>query len=94
MVLFPSGYKNFYENPEKDAEHSLLVLKSIIMHKTLLFVGAGMGDYQINSIFKEVKKLQGEYNQKHYIVSETMKQSKGTLKKNISFPIVQVVGFF
>ncbi|KOY87810.1 hypothetical protein AD998_18215 [bacterium 336/3] len=69
MVLFPSNYKNLYENQDRDAEHSLLVLKNIIINKTILFIGVGMGDFQINNIFKEVKRLQREYNQKHFIIT-------------------------
>ncbi len=69
MVLFPSNYKNLYENTEKDAEHSLLVLKNIIFNKSILFIGVGRGDFQINHIFKEIKKLQGEYNQKHFMIT-------------------------
>lgn len=69
MVLFPSNYKNLYENSETDAEHSLLVLKNLIFNKTILFIGVGMGDFQINNIFKEVQKLQREFNQKHFIIT-------------------------
>ena len=69
MILFPSNYRNLYENKERDAEHSLLVLKNIIMNKNILFIGTGMGDFQINNIFSEVKRLQSEYNQKHFIIT-------------------------
>ena len=69
MVLFPSNYKDLYENTNKDAEHALLVLRNIVLNKSLLFVGTGMGDFQINNIFEEVKVLQGQYNQKHFILT-------------------------
>jgi tetratricopeptide (TPR) repeat protein len=69
MVLFPSNYKNLYENSERDAEHSILVLKNIIVNKTILFIGVGLGDFQINNIFKEVKKILGDYNQRHFILT-------------------------
>jgi len=69
MVLFPSNYKHLYENSAKDAEHSLLVLKNIIYNNAILFIGTGMGDFQINNIFKAIKELQGEYNQQHFIIS-------------------------
>ncbi|MCR9067060.1 MAG: tetratricopeptide repeat protein, partial [Cytophagales bacterium] len=69
MVLFPTNYDNLYANPEPDAEHSLLVLKNIILNKSILFIGTGMGDFQINSIFQEIKKLQGTYNQEHFILT-------------------------
>ncbi len=69
MVLFPTDYEALYNTAERDPEHSLLVLKNIIHNNTLLFIGAGMGDFQINNIFKEVERLQGQYNQKHYIIT-------------------------
>lgn len=71
MVLFPSDYDALYNNPNKDAEHALLVLKNIIVNKTVLFIGCGMGDFQINSLFAEIKRLKGPYNQKHFIISKT-----------------------
>ena len=69
MVLFPSNYKALYGNTNKDAEHALLVLRNIVLNKSLLFIGTGMGDFQISSIFKEIKNLQGQYNQKHFIIT-------------------------
>ncbi|MBT1711776.1 tetratricopeptide repeat protein [Fulvivirgaceae bacterium PWU5] len=71
MVLFPSAYQNLYKNPTRDAEHSILVLKNIILNKSILFIGAGMGDFQINNLFEEIRKLQGDYNQKHFIITKT-----------------------
>ena len=70
MVLFPSKYKSLYKNKKnRDSLHTLSVFKNIIYNKTILFIGFGMGDYQINTIFKEIKTLQGEYNQDHYIIT-------------------------
>ena len=70
MVLFPSDYDALYDNENnKDAEHSLLVLRNILQNNTLLIVGAGMGDHQINTIFKELKRIQGDYAQKHFITT-------------------------
>ncbi|MCC7454401.1 MAG: SIR2 family protein [Crocinitomix sp.] len=77
MVLFPSNYKSLYENKERDAQQTLLVLNSLVLNKTVLFVGVGMGDFQINNIFKNVQFLQGEFNQKHFVV--TNKQIDSTL---------------
>lgn len=71
MVLFPTNYHNLYKSPSREAEHSILVLKNIILNKSILFVGTGMGDFQINHLFGEIKNLQGEYNQKHYIITKT-----------------------
>jgi len=69
MVLFPSDYKDLYENKDQDAEHSLLVLKNIILNRTILFIGTGMGDFQINYLFAEIKRLQNKYNQNHFIIT-------------------------
>ena len=69
MVLYPTNYDDLYKNPADDAEHSLLVLKNIIHNNSILFIGTGMGDFQINNLFQEVKKLQGQYNQKHFIIT-------------------------
>lgn len=70
MVLYPSGYEALYQNKERDAEHSILVLRNIIFNKSILFIGAGMGDFQINNLFSEIKSLQGDYNQKHFIITK------------------------
>jgi tetratricopeptide (TPR) repeat protein len=69
MVLFPTNYNDLYNNSNRDAEHSLLVLRNIILNKSILFIGAGMGDFQINNIFTEIKNLQGDYNQQHFIIT-------------------------
>ena len=62
MVIFPTNYDALYNNPtNKDAEHSLLVLNSIIAQYSLLIVGAGMGDHQINTLFRELKNIEGGY---------------------------------
>ncbi len=76
MVLFPADYKNLYDNKREEAEHPIWVLKNIIFNKTILFVGAGMGDYQINTIFEEIKRIQGPYNQRHFIISKNLLDSK------------------
>lgn len=79
MVLFPANYNALYQNPHRDAEHSLLVLKNIVLNNSILFVGTGMGDFQINNLFREIKKMQGEYNQKHFIITNK------TLDSSLSF---------
>ncbi len=69
MIIFNSDYKELYENQDKSAEHALLVLRNIVHNKSILFLGTGMRDFQINTIFSEIKKLQGVYNQKHFIIT-------------------------
>jgi len=70
MVLFPSQYDDLYNNPDVTAEHTLSTLKNIIYNKSVLFIGYGMGDFQINNIFSKIKKIQGVYNQTHFIVTK------------------------
>ena len=75
MVLFPSNYEALYQTETRDAQHSLAVLKNIVVNKSILFIGAGMGDFQINNIFKEIERLQGDYNQAHFIVTNKVLDS-------------------
>ena len=69
MVLFPSDYDNLYKSEGREAEHTLYALRNLIFNKTFLFIGTGLGDPQINGIFKEIKRTQGIYNQEHYIIT-------------------------
>ena len=79
MVLFPSDYKTlYYSNYSKgrDAEHALYALRNLIFNKTFLFIGTGLGDPQISSFFKEIKRIQGIYSQEHYIITlESLEKS-------------------
>ena len=68
MVLFPSDYDKLYKSEGREAEHTLYALRNLIFNKTFLFIGTGLGDPQINGIFKEIKRTQGIYNQEHYII--------------------------
>ena len=47
----------------------LQALRNLIFNKTFLFIGTGLGDHQINSIFKEIKRTQGNYDQGHFIIT-------------------------
>lgn len=76
MVLFPTNYNDLYHCTDKDAEHSLHALKNLVYNNTVLFIGCGMGDYQINNIFSAIKNLQGDYNQKHFIITNKPLDSK------------------
>ena len=69
MVLFPSDYDNLYKSEGREAEHTLYALRNLIFNKTFLFIGTGLGDPQINGIFKEIKRTQGIYSQEHYIIT-------------------------
>lgn len=70
MVILPSDYRKLYEVKNEDAEQLLFYLKNIITNKTILFIGCGMGDFQINNIFLEIKNALGKFNKlKHYIIT-------------------------
>lgn len=79
MVLFPSNYRDLYDNKDRAAQQTLLTLKNILLNNTVLFIGTGMGDYQINTIFKGIKDLLGDYNPNHYIIT------KDSLDSNLDF---------
>ncbi len=71
MVLFPSNYNELYNNPQRDAQHTLTTLKNLVFNRSILFIGFGMGDFQINHIFKEIKTILKDYNEPHFILSTT-----------------------
>ena len=74
MVLFPSNYGDIYEKKSENAERLIFYLQSLIINKTILFIGCGMGDFQINDIFLYVKNILGKYNtRKHYIITKESK---------------------
>ncbi len=76
MVLFPSDYDTLYYSKGRDAEHALYALRNLIFNKTFLFIGTGLGDPQISSFFKEIKRIQGIYSQEHYIITlESLEKS-------------------
>ncbi|MDR1224458.1 MAG: SIR2 family protein [Tannerella sp.] len=70
MVLFPSNYDNLYVHSDEKAERITFGLQNLIFNKTLLFIGCGMGDFQINQILLGVKRLQGRYPRQHFIISK------------------------
>lgn len=70
MVLFPSDYDKLYKSEGREAEHALYALRNLIFNKTFLFIGTGLGDPQINGIFKEINRIQGIYDQEHYIITD------------------------
>ena len=70
MVLFPSDYDSLYDDKGREAEHALHTLRILISNKTFLFIGTGLGDPQINGIFKEINRIQGIYDQEHYIITD------------------------
>jgi hypothetical protein len=78
MVIFPYDYAHLYEH----RAHSLILeLRKLILTKSMLFVGCGMGDWQINNIFKFARKTLADLNQKHFII--TTEQKYNEIKKDI-----------
>lgn len=71
MVIFPSDYNALYHNEEKEAVLTLEALRHIIYRRVILFVGYSMGDKEIKELMLRIKKLQGDYAPKHYVVSTT-----------------------
>jgi tetratricopeptide (TPR) repeat protein len=69
MVLLPSDYVNLYSKKDNDAERLIFVLENIIINNTILFLGIGLGDFQIKNILKKIENLQGKFNQKHFIIT-------------------------
>ena len=55
MVLLPSDYVNLYSKKDNDAERLIFVLENIIINNTILFLGIGLGDFQIKNILKNRK---------------------------------------
>jgi Tfp pilus assembly protein PilF len=70
MVLLPSNYQKFYDFNPRNTRHSLFAFRNIIYSHTLLIIGSGMGDFQINSIFNEISELQGAYAQEYFIITK------------------------
>jgi tetratricopeptide (TPR) repeat protein len=71
MILFPSDYDKLYERKGEDAEKIIFNLQNLIFNKTILFIGSGMGDFQINNIFLDIKRILGKYDtKKHYIIAK------------------------
>ena len=71
MVLFNCDYENLYENDSNiDSKHLLTFLFNLFYNKTILFVGYGMGDEEINLIFNNIQKVTRNYSHKHFIISK------------------------
>lgn len=77
MVLFPSDYNRLYNaygiiGNKKDISIAqiLLLLQYLIINKNILFLGCGMGDFQINTIFKNIKNILGNELLKHFYIGQ------------------------
>lgn len=70
LVLFTDSYDRLYDRKERNAQHTLKVFENLIYNKKILFIGCGMGDFQINHLFNEVRYLEGENSEKHFVISK------------------------
>ena len=52
LILFPEDYDNLYLRQSNLSVQAMLKFHELILNNTILFVGSGMGDFQINSIFR------------------------------------------
>ena len=77
MILLPSDYDNLYDSKDVNAERTLFYLRNLITNKHILFIGCGMGDFQINKIFEGVRQQLGKFNElKHFIFTKNQLDSK------------------
>ena len=96
LILFPSDYSKLYDgirtsDKNIDTKHILLSFHKLVINKSMLFLGCGMGDFQINNIFLGIRQVLKEQNQKHFIIIERDK-FRGELK-NFLVPIfIEKVG--
>jgi hypothetical protein len=67
LVIFPYDYAFLYEH----RAHAIIAdFKKLIINKCILFIGCGMDDWQINTIFLNVKKMLADIQQKHFIITK------------------------
>jgi len=71
MILFPKDYDKLYVQGKQSSKAVLHVLSHLIADKTILFIGCGLGDFQINNIFKSIKNIVGKYSKSHFVFSKT-----------------------
>ena len=86
IILFPSDYSNLYGEENEDAERIIFHLRNLIVNKTILFIGYGMGDIEIKNIFSDQYRILGKfYKKKHYII--TRKKELDTTLNEFLIPI-------
>lgn len=69
LVIFPSKYSMLYKSREEKSRRTRECLKNIIQNNVLLFIGTGIGDFQIKNIFLNIKKILGKYTEPHFIIT-------------------------
>ncbi len=84
MVVFPRDYAYLYEH----MHHSVIsYLKTLLIQKSILFIGYGLGDWQISNIFLKTKELLADTSQKHFVIinKEEFEKKKEENKKELGF---------
>ena len=88
MVVFPKDYDELYDKLKQTENYDKFIyhFNRIINERTFLFLGCGMGDFQINHLFQVISpKFKGE--KKHFYVTR-----KDTIEKELRgfLEIIQV----
>ncbi|MCD8031143.1 MAG: SIR2 family protein [Bacteroides sp.] len=84
LIIFPQDYKELYETQIQDSERIFSYLQTLIITKSILFIGYGMGDFQVNNIFLMAKKLLGNNNQSHFIITkDNLRDNLGSFLERI-----------
>jgi tetratricopeptide (TPR) repeat protein len=69
MVILPAKYDKLYNREKDDTEPAIFILQNLIVNNTILFIGCGMGDFQINSIFANIKNMLDKFTEtEHFII--------------------------
>lgn len=83
MVIFPDDYDKLYNEDSTDSKDVLHRLEHLISNKTILFIGCGLGDFQINSIFLKIRDIVHQYSKSHFILSKSKISEKLDFVKTI-----------
>lgn len=86
MIVFPSDYKRLYErnteDDSSDSEQVTFAFEHTLVNNTVLFVGTGLSEFQINNTFKKIRKFLDAHSTKHYIITD---------KKNLNADLREIV---
>jgi hypothetical protein len=77
MVIFPSDYYRLYEKGAEDdlSEQIKFLFEHILVSNTVLFIGTGLSEFQINNTFKKIKKYLDVLSTPHYIITDKKRLS-------------------
>jgi hypothetical protein len=77
-ILFQSDYDRLYEENKENL--FLTRLKSLILDKTILFIGFSLSDPYINKVFSKMNELTSGMMDKHYLI---------TTQKEFNLPFIE-----